>query len=156
MKASSVAFGCSGLSSAHPSLPPRSLTFPQVPPCPHPGKDIHLQPFCPLQFEIRQLRAHLAQQDLDLAAEREAALQAPHVLSQPRSRYKVVEAGTWAEETATESIVEELRPPQGEPPLSSESQGFLLHLPPGLCTERLGHGIPRARATCRSVPSRLR
>ncbi|XP_055477702.1 transmembrane protein 266 isoform X2 [Psammomys obesus] len=63
-------------------------------------------------FEIRQLRAHLAQQDLDLAAEREAALQAPHVLSQPRSRYKVVEAGTWAEETAAESLVEELRPSQ--------------------------------------------
>uniref|UniRef100_A0A8D0UEU6 Transmembrane protein 266 n=1 Tax=Sus scrofa TaxID=9823 RepID=A0A8D0UEU6_PIG len=61
-------------------------------------------------FEIRQLRAHLAQQDLDLAAEREAALQAPHVLSQPRSRYKVVEAGTWAEETAAESVVEELQP----------------------------------------------
>lgn len=68
-----------------------------------------------MQFEIRQLRAHLAQQDLDLAAEREAALQAPHVLSQPRSRYKVVEAGTWAEETAGESIVVELRPSQGEP-----------------------------------------
>ncbi|XP_033707930.1 transmembrane protein 266 isoform X2 [Tursiops truncatus] len=63
-------------------------------------------------FEIRQLRAHLAQQDLDLAAEREAALQAPHVLSQPRSRYKVVEAGTWAEETADESVVEELQPVQ--------------------------------------------
>ncbi|MXQ82931.1 hypothetical protein E5288_WYG022639 [Bos mutus] len=63
-------------------------------------------------FEIRQLRAHLAQQDLDLAAEREAALQAPHVLSQPRSRYKVVEAGTWAEETAAESVVEELQPAQ--------------------------------------------
>ncbi|XP_077636604.1 transmembrane protein 266 [Crocuta crocuta] len=63
-------------------------------------------------FEIRQLRAHLAQQDLDLASEREAALQAPHVLSQPRSRYKVVEAGTWAEETAAESVVEELQPSQ--------------------------------------------
>uniref|UniRef100_A0A5F9CKC2 Transmembrane protein 266 n=1 Tax=Oryctolagus cuniculus TaxID=9986 RepID=A0A5F9CKC2_RABIT len=61
-------------------------------------------------FEIRQLRAHLAQQDLDLAAEREAALQAPHVLRQPRSRYKVVEAGAWDEETAAESVVEELRP----------------------------------------------
>ncbi|XP_011948857.1 PREDICTED: transmembrane protein C15orf27 homolog isoform X3 [Cercocebus atys] len=63
-------------------------------------------------FEIRQLRAHLAQQDLDLAAEREAALQAPHVLSQPRSRFKVVEAGTWDEETAAESVVEELQPSQ--------------------------------------------
>ncbi|XP_048649530.1 transmembrane protein 266 isoform X3 [Marmota marmota marmota] len=70
------------------------------------------QPFCLLQFEIRQLRAHLAQQDLDLAAEREAALQAPHVLSQPRSRYKVVEAGMWDEETAAESVAEELRPSQ--------------------------------------------
>lgn len=110
-----LAFGCSGLLSPHPSLLPRSLSFPLVPPCPDPGKHTHLQPFCLLQFEIRQLRAHLAQQDLDLAAEREAALQAPHVLSQPRSRYKVVEAGTWAEETAAESIVEELRPSQGEP-----------------------------------------
>nr|XP_012313123.1 transmembrane protein 266 [Aotus nancymaae]XP_021523912.1 transmembrane protein 266 [Aotus nancymaae] len=63
-------------------------------------------------FEIRQLRAHLAQQDLDLAAEREAALQAPHVLSQPRSRFKVVEAGTWDEEAAAESVVEELQPSQ--------------------------------------------
>nr|XP_002763503.1 transmembrane protein 266 [Callithrix jacchus]XP_008988413.1 transmembrane protein 266 [Callithrix jacchus]XP_054095469.1 transmembrane protein 266 [Callithrix jacchus]XP_054095470.1 transmembrane protein 266 [Callithrix jacchus] len=64
-------------------------------------------------FEIRQLRAHLAQQDLDLAAEREAALQAPHVLSQPRSRFKVVEAGAWDEETAAaESVVEELQPSQ--------------------------------------------
>ncbi|XP_020017087.1 transmembrane protein 266 isoform X1 [Castor canadensis] len=63
-------------------------------------------------FEIRQLRAHLAQQDLDLAAEREAALQVPHVLSQPRSRYKVVEARPWDEETAAESVVEELRPSQ--------------------------------------------
>ncbi|KAM4826155.1 transmembrane protein 266 isoform 2-T2 [Thomomys bottae] len=61
-------------------------------------------------FEIRQLRAHLAQQDLDLAAEREAALRAPHVLSQPRGRYQVVEAGAWGEDTAAESVVEELRP----------------------------------------------
>ncbi|XP_042553681.1 transmembrane protein 266 [Dipodomys spectabilis] len=63
-------------------------------------------------FEIRQLRAHLAQQDLDLAAEREAALRAPHVLSQPRGRYQVVEAGAWGEDTAAESVVEELRPAQ--------------------------------------------
>ncbi|KAG8506492.1 Transmembrane protein 266 [Galemys pyrenaicus] len=53
-----------------------------------------------LQFEIRQLRAHLAQQDLDLAAEREAALRAPHVLSRPRGRLQVLEAGAWAEEPA--------------------------------------------------------
>ncbi|XP_054444740.1 transmembrane protein 266 isoform X2 [Pteronotus mesoamericanus] len=55
-------------------------------------------------FEIRQLRAHLAQQDLDLAAEREEALRAPQVLRRPRSRYHVVE------ETATEGFVEELQP----------------------------------------------
>ncbi|KAK1327776.1 hypothetical protein QTO34_012684 [Cnephaeus nilssonii] len=54
-------------------------------------------------FEIRQLRAHLAQQDLDLAAEREEALRAPQVL-RPRSRYHVVEA------TATEGVVEQLQP----------------------------------------------
>ncbi|XP_066210724.1 transmembrane protein 266 [Saccopteryx leptura] len=55
-------------------------------------------------FEIRQLRAHLAQQDLDLAAEREEALRAPQVLCQPHSRYQVVE------ETVTEGVVEELQP----------------------------------------------
>ncbi|XP_044516227.1 transmembrane protein 266 [Gracilinanus agilis] len=61
-------------------------------------------------FEIRQLRAHLAQQDLDLAAEREAALQAPHVLNpQSSARYKVVDTGDSDDET-TENITE-LRPP---------------------------------------------
>ncbi|KAM7048626.1 transmembrane protein 266 [Molossus nigricans] len=55
-------------------------------------------------FEIRQLRAHLAQQELDLAAEREEALRAPQVLRQPGSRYHVVE------ETTTEGVVEQLQP----------------------------------------------
>ncbi|XP_019388907.1 PREDICTED: transmembrane protein 266 [Crocodylus porosus] len=60
-------------------------------------------------FEIRQLRAHLAQQDLDLAAEREAALQVPHVLNQQSSnRYKVVATGD-SDDEATENITE-LRP----------------------------------------------
>lgn len=68
-----------------------------------------------MQFEIRQLRAHLAQQELDLAAEREEALRAPQVLCQPRSRYHVVE------ETATEGVVEQLRPLPGEPPAGSSS-----------------------------------
>lgn len=95
--------------------PSKVATPVPTPILPPPQQRAHPQSFCLLQFEIRQLRAHLAQQDLDLAAEREAALQAPHVLSQPRSRYKVVEAGTWAEETAAESIVEEMRPSQGEP-----------------------------------------
>ncbi|XP_075570301.1 transmembrane protein 266 [Pelecanus crispus] len=60
-------------------------------------------------FEIRQLRAHLAQQDLDLAAEREAALQVPHVLNkQSSNRYKVV-ASEDSDDEATENITE-LRP----------------------------------------------
>ncbi|XP_038003572.1 transmembrane protein 266 isoform X2 [Motacilla alba alba] len=60
-------------------------------------------------FEIRQLRAHLAQQDLDLAAEREAALQVPHVLNKQSSkRYKVV-ATEDSDDEATENI-SELRP----------------------------------------------
>ncbi|NXE07359.1 TM266 protein, partial [Lophotis ruficrista] len=62
-------------------------------------------------FEIRQLRAHLAQQDLDLAAEREAALQVPHVLNkQSSNRYKVV-ATEDSDDEATENITE-LRPPR--------------------------------------------
>ncbi|XP_056652917.1 transmembrane protein 266 isoform X2 [Monodelphis domestica] len=62
-------------------------------------------------FEIRQLRAHLAQQDLDLAAEREAALQAPHVLNpQSSARYKVVDTGDSDDDETTENITE-LRPP---------------------------------------------
>ncbi|KAM6980146.1 transmembrane protein 266-like [Aplochiton taeniatus] len=42
-------------------------------------------------FEIRQLRAHLAQQDLDLAAEREAAMQIHHVWGKQGSSFQVVE-----------------------------------------------------------------
>uniref|UniRef100_A0A4W5PSR0 Transmembrane protein 266 n=1 Tax=Hucho hucho TaxID=62062 RepID=A0A4W5PSR0_9TELE len=42
-------------------------------------------------FEIRQLRAHLAQQDLDLAAEQEAVMQIHHVWGKQRSSYQVVE-----------------------------------------------------------------
>lgn len=44
-----------------------------------------------LQFEIRQLRAHLAQQDLDLAAEREAAMQIQHVWGKQGRSFQVVE-----------------------------------------------------------------
>ncbi|XP_063053954.1 transmembrane protein 266 [Engraulis encrasicolus] len=39
-------------------------------------------------FEIRQLRAHLAQQDLDLAAEREAALQMHHVWAKQSASFQ--------------------------------------------------------------------
>ncbi|KAG8144888.1 hypothetical protein E2320_013295 [Naja naja] len=63
-------------------------------------------------FEIRQLRAHLAQQDLDLAAEREAALQVPHMLKkQTGNRYKVVATGGDSDDETTENITE-LRPPR--------------------------------------------
>lgn len=47
-----------------------------------------------LQFEIRQLRAHLAQQDLDLAAEREAAMQIQHVWGKQGRSLQVVEGLT--------------------------------------------------------------
>uniref|UniRef100_A0A8D2IY82 Transmembrane protein 266 n=1 Tax=Varanus komodoensis TaxID=61221 RepID=A0A8D2IY82_VARKO len=64
-------------------------------------------------FEIRQLRAHLAQQDLDLAAEREAALQVPHMLNkQTSNRYKVVAAGGDSDDEATENITELRQPPE--------------------------------------------
>ncbi|KAG8576454.1 hypothetical protein GDO81_009867 [Engystomops pustulosus] len=56
-------------------------------------------------FEIRQLRAHLAQQDLDLVAERERALKLPHELQNKNDRFKVV-AGRDSDEEATENITE--------------------------------------------------
>ncbi|XP_072409060.1 transmembrane protein 266 [Chiloscyllium punctatum] len=45
-------------------------------------------------FEIRQLRAHLAQQDLDLAAEREAAMEMHHVWNKQSSKFQVVDGST--------------------------------------------------------------
>lgn len=44
-----------------------------------------------LQFEIRQLRAHLAQQDLDLVAEREAAMQIHHMWGKQSSSFHEVD-----------------------------------------------------------------
>lgn len=43
------------------------------------------------QFEIRQLRAHLAQQDLDLVAEREAAMQIHHMWGKQSSAFQEVD-----------------------------------------------------------------
>ncbi|XP_041850628.1 transmembrane protein 266-like isoform X2 [Melanotaenia boesemani] len=55
----------------------------------------HLTQICQEQaFEIRQLRAHLAQQDLDLAAEREAAMQIHHVWGKQGRSFQVVEGLT--------------------------------------------------------------
>ncbi|MBN3275460.1 TM266 protein, partial [Polyodon spathula] len=42
-------------------------------------------------FEIRQLRAHLGQQDLDLAVEREAAMQIHHAWNKQSSQFKVLD-----------------------------------------------------------------
>ncbi|XP_061826372.1 transmembrane protein 266 [Nerophis lumbriciformis] len=42
-------------------------------------------------FEIRQLRAHLAHQDLDLVAEREAAMQIHHMWGKPSSSFHEVD-----------------------------------------------------------------
>lgn len=66
--------------------------------------NLHVHTFCfplffgilpdRLQFEIRQLRAHLAQQDLDLAAEREAAMQIQHVWGKQGRSFQVVEGLT--------------------------------------------------------------
>ncbi|XP_048112404.1 transmembrane protein 266 [Alosa alosa] len=47
-----------------------------------------LTQICQQPFEIRQLRAHLAQQDLDLAAEREAAMQIHHVWGKQSSSFQ--------------------------------------------------------------------
>ena len=62
--------------------PTRLILSSTRPPPPH-----TIPPSLP-QFEIRQLRAHLAQQDLDLAAEREAAMQIHHVWGKQSSSFQ--------------------------------------------------------------------
>ncbi|KAM5171365.1 transmembrane protein 266 [Mantella aurantiaca] len=56
-------------------------------------------------FEIRQLRAHLAQQDLDLVAERERALKLPHEIQNKSERFKVM-TNRDSDDEATENISE--------------------------------------------------
>uniref|UniRef100_A0A673BIN8 Transmembrane protein 266 n=1 Tax=Sphaeramia orbicularis TaxID=375764 RepID=A0A673BIN8_9TELE len=56
-------------------------------------------------FEIRQLRAHLAQQDLDLAAEREAAMQIHHVWGKQGRNFQVVEGLTPGESDDEDPVV---------------------------------------------------
>uniref|UniRef100_A0A668T808 Transmembrane protein 266 n=1 Tax=Oreochromis aureus TaxID=47969 RepID=A0A668T808_OREAU len=56
-------------------------------------------------FEIRQLRAHLAQQDLDLAAEREAAMQIHHVWDKQGRNFQVVEGLTPGESDDEDPVV---------------------------------------------------
>ncbi|XP_051898729.1 transmembrane protein 266 [Pristis pectinata] len=65
-------------------------------------------------FEIRQLRAHLAQQDLDLAAEREAAMQMHHVWNKQTNKFQVVDgsnAGA-SDDECPESIIGPHQPPK--------------------------------------------
>ncbi|XP_067871300.1 transmembrane protein 266 [Heterodontus francisci] len=59
-------------------------------------------------FEIRQLRAHLAQQDLDLAAEREAAMEMHHVWDKQSSKFQVVDgSGTGvSDDESPDSIID--------------------------------------------------
>ncbi|XP_077477494.1 transmembrane protein 266-like isoform X3 [Stigmatopora argus] len=69
--------------------PPHSAAFILLP--------LHLhshRPIIALQFEIRQLRAHLAQQDLDLAAEREAAMQIHRVWAKQGRNFQFAEGLT--------------------------------------------------------------
>lgn len=66
-------------------------------------------PVPPCQFEIRQLRAHLAQQDLDLVAEREAAMQIHHVWGKQSSSFQEVD-GLGPAASDTESRVKRREP----------------------------------------------
>lgn len=77
-------------------------------------------PVPPCQFEIRQLRAHLAQQDLDLVAEREAAMQIHHVWGKQSSSFQEVD-GLGPAASDTESRVKRREPgaPTGNYPKSS-------------------------------------
>lgn len=65
-------------------------------------------------FEIRQLRAHLAQQDLDLAAEREAAMQIHHVWDKQTNKFQVVDGSTagGSDDEGPESIIGPHPPPK--------------------------------------------
>ncbi|XP_056595108.1 transmembrane protein 266 isoform X1 [Triplophysa dalaica] len=62
-------------------------------------------------FEIRQLRAHLAQQDLDLAAEREAAMQIHHVWGKQSTFQEIDGLGPAGSDTECRANTREPRPP---------------------------------------------
>lgn len=71
----------------------------------------------PCQFEIRQLRAHLAQQDLDLVAEREAAMQIHHVWGKQSSSFQEVDGlGPTASNTEGRGKRREAGAPTGNDP----------------------------------------
>ncbi|XP_072881625.1 transmembrane protein 266 [Hemitrygon akajei] len=65
-------------------------------------------------FEIRQLRAHLAQQDLDLAAEREAAMQMHHVWNKQTNKFQVVDGSNagGSDDDSPESVIGPHQPPK--------------------------------------------
>ncbi|XP_051978582.1 transmembrane protein 266-like isoform X2 [Xyrauchen texanus] len=63
-------------------------------------------------FEIRQLRAHLAQQDLDLAAEQEAAMQIHHVWGKQSSSFQEIDGlGPTGSDNECRANTREPRPP---------------------------------------------
>lgn len=86
--------------------------------------DKSVLPLLPIsfQFEIRQLRAHLAQQDLDLVAEREAAMQIHHMWGKQSSSFHEVDGlATGASEHHGQAKTREPGGPAGN---------RLEHLPP--------------------------
>ncbi|XP_062926529.1 transmembrane protein 266 isoform X3 [Mobula hypostoma] len=86
-------------------------------------------------FEIRQLRAHLAQQDLDLAAEREAAMQMHHVWNKQTNKFQVVDGSNTggSDDDGTESVIGPHQPPKPAVPESGShvitTAAIDVHLP---------------------------
>lgn len=94
-----VSFCCSpnflsGFNFHVPALSQTTCSRFSTTPCDFPYLFVFLLFIFILKFEIRQLRAHLAQQDLDLAAEREAAMQIHHVWDKQGRNFQVVEGLT--------------------------------------------------------------
>ncbi|KAG7468236.1 hypothetical protein MATL_G00140850 [Megalops atlanticus] len=76
-------------------------------------------------FEIRQLRAHLAQQDVDLAAEREAAMQIHRVWDTQGGGFQVVEGLTPGEsDDESHGGAREPRPP-AEPVVRDDMNNYI-------------------------------
>ncbi|KAK1158167.1 transmembrane protein 266-like [Acipenser oxyrinchus oxyrinchus] len=76
-------------------------------------------------FEIRQLWAHLGQQDLDLAVEREAAMQIHHVWNKQSSQFKVLDGlATGDSDDEGARNIRESRQPQ-EPVVRDDMNNYI-------------------------------
>ncbi|RXN26206.1 transmembrane protein 266 [Labeo rohita] len=125
-------------------------------------------------FEIRQLRAHLAQQDLDLAAEREAAMQIHHVWGKQSSTFQEIDGlGPAGSDNECRANTREPRPPPdiGVPDPGARvitTAAIDVHLPtnpnqlppslvsadgPGSGQERTGSSVSEASSTTMSRSS---